>query len=133
MFMVFSLVEFKIYISLKLIDFSVTLNTCLVEFKIYISLKHNYLFFLKLFRLVEFKIYISLKPEYGLFEKWIVQQNSRFTYLSNQLIFFTTFFSVQQNSRFTYLSNLKLRFGIEILNLGIKKWTDTDPARRQFR
>ena len=58
-----SLVEFKIYISLKQIS-KIDYNCLsLVEFKIYISLKHILFLIKYLYCLVEFKIYISLKPQ----------------------------------------------------------------------
>ena len=57
-----SLVEFKIYISLKLTSGSPLPKICLVEFKIYISLKLAPMPDYLQESLVEFKIYISLKP-----------------------------------------------------------------------
>ena len=56
-----SLVEFKIYISLKLRAKLSRVEHSLVEFKIYISLKLYVQVILNSHCLVEFKIYISLK------------------------------------------------------------------------
>ena len=60
-------------------------------------------------------------------------EESKFTYLSNKAIdeFKKTEVLKNQNLHISQTSNL--RFRVEILNLGIKKWIDTDPARRQFR
>ena len=58
---VFGLVEFKIYISLKLMQYDIVVDERLVEFKIYISLKRSQQLVLTSLGLVEFKIYISLK------------------------------------------------------------------------
>ena len=56
-----SLVEFKIYISLKQFILMLISLGSLVEFKIYISLKHLDFCIPQVKCLVEFKIYISLK------------------------------------------------------------------------
>ena len=104
---------------------------------------------------VEFKIYISLKQAICSLDPIIVLQNSKFTYLSNRVkqlkpvirvlqnskfTYLSNEFNNQnalrgvlQNSKFTYLSNLKLRFRVEILNFGIKKWTDTDPGPKAIQ
>ena len=106
-----SFVEFKIYISLKQTKTKIIHTSSFVEFKIYISLKQTLSFQSTNESFVEFKIYISLKLSSGL----------------------TCFHFCLQNSKFTYLSNLKLRFRVEILNLGIKKWTDTDPGPKAIQ
>ena len=59
----------------------------------------------KMVSLVEFKIYISLKLNDCIFLSVNVQQNSKFTYLSNKLYVGKMRVTVQQNSKFTYLSN----------------------------
>ena len=125
-------VEFKIYISLKLLFVLFRVQIRLQNSKFTYLSNSEYVSKLNWFvcriqnlhisqtghessqlclRFVEFKIYISLKL--------IVQCN----FLQFRL----------QNSKFTYLSNLKLRFGEEILNLGIKKWTDTDPGPKAIQ
>ena len=103
-------VEFKIYISLKhSIGSFILLSVCRIQ-NLHISQTGKYL--LKVICLfVEFKIYISLK---------------RYVRVSHHD-------KCLQNSKFTYLSNLKLRFRVEILNLGIKKWTDTDPGPKAIQ
>ena len=78
---------------------------CLVEFKIYISLKPNNQQLIEILRLVEFKIYISLKLLTLNIHQCFVQQNSKFTYLSNKCRSKHCSSCVQQNSKFTYLSN----------------------------
>ena len=126
-------VEFKIYISLKLLVYMRGGFVSFVEFKIYISLKLivlNRILFAVL-QNSKFTYLSNLRRRFGLSSS--VLQNSKFTYLSNEKVIKDKRNKVLQNSKFTYLSNLKLRFGTEILNLGIKKWIDTDPARRQFR
>ena len=55
----------------------------LVEFKIYISLKLKWSIVDCLLTLVEFKIYISLKLNQPKIKRQLLQQNSKFTYLSN--------------------------------------------------
>ena len=103
------LVEFKIYISLKLLGLQGIPQGCLVEFKIYISLKQYLVSLLTLYVQQNSKFtYLSnnacTRPPTSL-----VQQNSKFTYLSNNFYLMMNKVSVQQNSKFTYLSNSKLK------------------------
>ena len=67
------LVEFKIYISLKLAEILFYHSFRFVEFKIYISLKLHQKLVVLLKRFVEFKIYISLKQS-----KWTQSLTTRF-------------------------------------------------------
>ena len=60
-------------------------------------------------------------------------EESKFTYLSNYREGFYTKQGVLKNQNLHISQTSNLRFRVEILNLGIKKWIDTDPARRQFR
>ena len=80
-----SFVEFKIYISLKHIQKHLSYLLSFVEFKIYISLKPSQSIGFKTNGFVEFKIYISLKQQAWLNRVVKVLQNSKFTYLSNEL------------------------------------------------
>ena len=76
-----------------------------VEFKIYISLKHNFSFLVPPYVLQNSKFtYLSNQLARG---KNIdrVLQNSKFTYLSNRGLFLANNIAVLQNSKFTYLSN----------------------------
>ena len=79
------------------------------------------------------KIYISLKQQ--IFDKIhsICFEESKFTYLSNLCLQSIIALLVLKNQNLHISQTSNLRFRVEILNLGIKKWIDTDPARRQFR
>ena len=60
-------------------------------------------------------------------------EESKFTYLSNLYLDDEERTTVLKNQNLHISQTSNLRFRVEILNLGIKKWTDTDPAKRQFR